>query len=181
MCLRVCVCVRACVCTYLHVQAQTCTNEIHNCDQVVNSDRQECDLIPITEKLHVYSCYSLLEVGLHVVAYHIVLFYYFHTAGVDYVPTFETLVFDVSTPFDNCVSISVLPDDRVEDDETLLVKLLVSTPSVTVGNEEALIIILDNDGEFNDYIGLYELKYELSLLRTDLDLPVKTAILSKNY
>ncbi len=53
----------------------------------------------------------------------------------------------MNTPFGNCVTISVLPDDRVENDETLMVKLLVSSMDVTVARDVTLITIIDNDGE----------------------------------
>ena len=73
------------------------------------------------------------------------------TAGTDYKAVSQQLLTfpaGTSTAAVRCADVSIADDSAVEGDETFTVRLTSSSTIVTLGNDQTIINITDNEGEF---------------------------------
>ena len=71
------------------------------------------------------------------------------SGGADYVPFMEIIsLTDVSPGRRTSLTITIIDDNDFEPDETFFLLLNPSSPGVLVNNSMAVVIIMDDDGEY---------------------------------
>ena len=70
-----------------------------------------------------------------------------NAAGVDYVEVSNNLTFGPSSPTEQCVSITLLDDDYLEENETFSVSASTADSAVDIVSGTTVVTIVDNDSK----------------------------------
>ena len=70
-----------------------------------------------------------------------------NAAGDDYMAVSDSLTFGPSSPTKQCVSITLLDDDYLEENETFSVSASTADSAVDIVSDTTVVTIVDNDGK----------------------------------
>ena len=70
-----------------------------------------------------------------------------NAAGEDYITVSDSLTFGPLSPTEQCVSITLLDDDYLEENETFSVSASTADSAVDIVSGTTVVTIVDNDGK----------------------------------